>query len=402
MVLLLIGLAGLHLVYALRVGLYFSQDDFAILAYFKTHSVGEMAVSFLTLGDLWNFHKILGYLNLRLIFDLFGVNQFGYIFTNHLWHTINVLLVYFIIIKLTGDKVKSFFVSVLFNSSYLFYFSNIHEYLVTTLSLMSIYTFLVCKKIRWSILFFVLGLMTKEIGLSVPLVLVAINIYQKRSSGTTRWFWLLAMIYGAYQTSFAMGKLVLPLDHPYVATTDLLTWWHNFRYYVSVKWIVLILAVLPLAIRKRSAMFLVAFLATLLPALVLKNRQEIYYWYLPSVYLLIYLGTSLPRFTLRSSFLYLALFLFLGGRGLLPIVARRNYPNWQLESIRQVLSRVQTEIKNNPKIEMIDLKEVKMERDARLMVGSGVVDLFLPRSISDQYLFEYNQDENELQVKSVK
>lgn len=402
MALLLIGLAGLHLVFALRTGLYFSQDDFAILAYFKTHSVGEMVVRFLTLGDLWNFHKVLGYLNLRLIFDLFGVNQFGYIFTNHLWHTINVLLVYFIVIKLTGDKVKSFFVSVLFNSSYLFYFSNIHEYLVTTLSLMSIYTFLVCKKIRWSILFFVLGLLTKEIGLTVPLVLVAINVYQRRSLGTTGWFWLLALIYGVYQTSFAMGKLVLPLDHPYAATTDLLTWWHNFRYYVSVRWVVLILAVLPLAIRKRSVMFLVAFLATLLPALVLKNRQEIYYWYLPSVYLLFYLGMSLPGFTLRSSFLYLALFLFLGGRGLLPIVARRSYPNWQLESIRQVLSRVQTEIKNDPKIKTIDLKEVKMERDAGLMVGSGVVDLFLPRSIFDKYVFEYNQDENELQVKPIK
>ncbi len=402
MALLLIGLAGLHLAYALRTGLYFSQDDFAILAYFKTHSATEMVVRFLTTGDLWNFHKILGYLNLRLIFDLFGVNQFGYIFTNHLWHTINVLLVYFIISRLTMDRMKAFFIAVLFNSSYLFYFSNIHEYLVTTFSLMSIWTFLVGKKIRWSILFFVLGLLTKEIGLSVPLVLTAINIYREKSLVPTRWFWLLALVYGGYQASFAMGKLVLPLDHPYVATTNLLTWWHNFRYYVSVKWMVLILMALPPAIGKKSVIFLATFLATLLPALVLKNRQEIYYWYLPSVYLLFYLGMSLPRFTLRSSFLYLALFLFLGGRGLLPIVARRSYPNWQLESIRQVLSKVQTEIKNNPKIKTIDLKEVKMERDAGLMVGSGVVDLFLPRLISDKYLFEYNQNENELQVKPLK
>lgn len=395
-ILILSFLSALHLLFAIRTDLFFSQDDFSVLAYFKSYGMLEMVQRFVTVGDMWGFRKILGYLDLRLIYNFFGVNPIAYILNNHLWHTLNVILVYLILLSLTKDKIRSLFVAVIFNATYLMYFSNVHEYLVTTLSLGSIYLYIKNKGNFWSLVLFLLGLMTKELAIFAPMVLLAITINRKESLKSLMPFGVLGVVYGVVQINFALGKMVLPIDHPYATTNDWMTWWHNFQFYVPTGWMVIITGLLILGIQKRSWMFLLAFLLSLFPALILKNRQEMYYWYLPSAYLNLCLGLFLPRLNIRTGVIYLIVLLMLG-RKMLPPIAKQDYPNWQKVSILNQVAYVENELQKNPEIKEIKTTN-KMERDARLMLGSNVIDLFLSDSISSKYLFEYNQDLNELKV----
>src|SRR3989344_2497298 len=137
--LLLIGL--FHFVFALKTQVYFSQDDFAVLRYFKFHTTSEMIRQFLTEGDIWDFHKITGYLDLRFLFNHFGVRPLPFLVNNHLLHSLNLLFLFLIIFRLTDNYFKALFFGLFFNQLYLFWFSNVHEYLVTFFSLSSLYFF---------------------------------------------------------------------------------------------------------------------------------------------------------------------------------------------------------------------------------------------------------------------
>jgi len=394
----LVLLSGMHLFFAWRTNLFFSLDDFAVLAYFKGHTWIQMVEEFVMVGDVWGFRKILGYIYLRAIFDIFGVNAMAYTVGNHILHTVNVLLVYLVVTRLSENKWQGFFGAIVFNSTYLFYFSNVHEYLVTTLSLFCIYLFLVSKQLIWPALFFILALLTKELALSLPFGLIAISIFRHQKIKKTYFFWLIALFYGLYQLSFVISKASLPVNHTYATTFRIDRLVYNLKFYMPWWWVSLVVLCLPWAWRRRSVAFLATFIVSLVPALVLKNRQESYYWYLPSVYLVLYLGTCLPKLNIKTSVVYLGVFLLLGGRSLLPKVARQNFPNWQLESIREVVALIEEGVVNNPRVNTISLSGINLERDARLMLGSDVTDLFLQRTITDRYQFTYNQDLNVVQV----
>jgi hypothetical protein len=62
-------------------------------------------------------------------------------------------------------------------------------------------------------------------------------------------------------------------------------------------------------------------------------------------------------------------FIIFGGRSVLPKIARQEFPNWQKESMKQVLDRVESGSR--------DFSDLNLERDAKLMIGSGTTDLFV-------------------------
>ncbi|MEJ2441440.1 MAG: hypothetical protein P8Y06_00775 [Patescibacteria group bacterium] len=115
-------LASIHLLFAIKTDLYFKVDDFTTLTYFLNNSWWKMLSTFLTKGDLYGFRKVLGYIGLRGLFEIFRVNQYGYLITNHILHTANVILVFFLAKKVSKNLYGSFFAAVLFNGLYLFYF----------------------------------------------------------------------------------------------------------------------------------------------------------------------------------------------------------------------------------------------------------------------------------------
>src|SRR3989344_4340858 len=88
----------------------------------------------------------------------------------------------------------------------------------------------------------------------------------------------------------------------------------------------------------------------------------------------------------------------MGGRHIFPPLARTRYPNWQLVSINQVIDNIRFNLKSASASASIAFSDMRLERDANLMLGSQVVDLFLPVDISQKYDFSYNQDSHVLTV----
>src|SRR3989344_9287021 len=116
-----------HLLFSIRTDNYFSVDDFVVLAYFKDHQLLDIFLEFLINGDVFGFRKVTGYLIFGSVFKIFGTNQNIFNFLLFLLHTSNLILLYFICLKLTKNKFGSFFVSLIYNKYYLFYYSNLHE-----------------------------------------------------------------------------------------------------------------------------------------------------------------------------------------------------------------------------------------------------------------------------------
>src|SRR3989344_5055309 len=308
----LVFLSFLHLFFALRTHVFFSGDDFAVLAYIRAHTALDMTRTFLTQGDIWGFKKILGYLFLK--------------YPRYLY--------------LSG-------------------------------------------------LAFLLGLLAKEITLTFLFLMLAIVLLRKYSLTSVIPFICLSFIYLMFQALPFISRLPVSPDHPYRLGFPT---WGNWLFYLNFPAIFLAVAIVIFRRRHTALPVLLGYLAAILPVLFLVNRREIYYQYIPTSFLAVLFGLVLPRISAKSIPVYLAAALTLGGRSLFPPVAFRSYPNWQLVSINNALTVIASNLASRPGSVNINLESLPLERDARLMLGSQVVDLFLPPALSADYVFNYNRD----------
>ena len=102
-------------------------------------------------------------------------------------------------------------------------------------------------------------------------------------------------------------------------------------------------------------------------------------------------------YSLVSPNLYLLIFFLLGGRKLLPPIAHQIFTNWQKHSLEQVTEEMVRVIELDPSVKEIIIT-VKQERDARLMLESGAVELFLPKEISSNRSFTYHSESNSVSI----
>ena len=113
----LILLSGLQLIYSLRINTYFSVDDFFEIAYFRNHSVLQFIPDFLLHGDINEFTKITGFVFFSLIQNIFGLNHLAFDISMFLMHTATLLLLFFVVRKISKNDFGSFFVSMNFNKN---------------------------------------------------------------------------------------------------------------------------------------------------------------------------------------------------------------------------------------------------------------------------------------------
>ncbi len=366
----LIILSFMHLVYAVRTNTFFSVDDFFEIAYFRNHSPLEFVPDFIFHGDMNEFTRIVGFVVFYIIQKVFGLNHIAFDISLFLTNTVNLVLLFFVVRKLTKNDFASFFVSVIFNKNYLFYYSNIHENLLATFCIMTIFFFLYYpKKFYLSLISFVLAVFTKETAVTLPLVLYAISFFYKLDRKKISYLLLVSIAFGIYAGYFFVTKKILGENFIYTPAVNLVDLFRGYLYFLDYKIIILCL-LLPIFYKKYKYLPLLATVfITLTPASILVNRREMYYLYMPFAYLMIYISLFLPRLNLKTSFLYIVIFLIFGGRSILPKIAWQYFPNWQKESMNKVLDRVESGSN--------DFSDLNLERDAKLMIGSGTTDLFL-------------------------
>lgn len=393
---LLFFLSFLWLVFAFRTNSYFSVDDFRVLNYFKTHSVLQMIPDFLIHGDMFHYRKIIGFVVFGLLFKSFGVNPYPYIIIMFIIQTLNTILLFFVLRNLTKNDFGSFVLAMIFNKFYLFYFSNMHEIVGAFFIILSILLFLKYpKKLYLSLLAYVFALLSKELTYSLPFFLLAISFIKRENIKRVIPFFVVLLLYAIYQSYFVFVLEDRSFISAYGVTLSLQNFGKMVIFYLNPALIFFLFLIGFLARNRKTILVLLVFFMTLSPVLFFGARREIYYIYIPSIYLMIYIGLCLPKLNIKSLFLYIVLIIAFGGRSVFPLVARQNFPNWQKVSIENVTSLVEKSLSELPQIKEISLDGINLERDAKLMLQEGVLDLFMGH-FSNYYRFVYNQAENKI------
>lgn len=398
-ILILVFINFLWMLFAFRTNAFFSIDDFRVLAYFKGHTVLQMIPDFLMHGDIFHYRKLVGFIVFGSLFENFGTNPNAFIAAMFLIQTANAILLFFVLRFLTKRDFASFFLSVVFTKFYLFYFSNLHEICAAFFILLSIFLyFKYPQKIYFSLTAYVLALFSKELAYSLPFFLLAVGIIRKQNLKRTYPFFAVLILYALYQTFFVFYLKDRSFIGAYGVTLSLKNFYEMILFYLSPVLIgVLVLA--PLAAKRyKPLLILGVFFMTILPVLFFGARREMYYIYIPAIYLLSYISMYLPEISLKSAILYLLIFAVFGGRSILPKVARQNFPNWQKVSLEKVVGRVRPGLAGYPPEANIDISDIKLERDANLMLENGVLGLFVGKDYSGQYSFVYNQVEGSIKA----
>lgn len=366
----LILVSMMHFVFALRTNTFFSIDDFFEIAYFRNHSIIQFVPDFIIHGDINEFRRVTGFIAFAVIQNIFGVNHLAFDAAMFITHTINLILLFFVVRKLSKNDFASFFVSILFNKNYLFYYSNIHENLLALFSILTIFLVLYYpKKFYFAVMTYILALFSKETAVILPVGLLALSYVYKLERKKILYLFMISFAFGLYAGYFYVTKKILGDNFVYMPAIKIIDILKGYLFYINYK--VLIVSVLFVIFTKKwnfIPLLLTVFIA-LTPAAMLVNRREEYYVYMPFIYLMIYFGMLLPKFNLKNSFLYALVFFIFGGRSVLPRIAWQEFPNWQKESINHVLDRVESGSN--------DFSDLNLERDAKSMIGSGTTDLFL-------------------------
>lgn len=366
----LILLSTMQFAFALRTSTFFSIDDFFEIAYFRNHSIIQFVPDFIIHGDINEFRRVTGFVAFALIQNLFGVNHFAFDAAMFLTHTINLLLLFFVVRKLTKNDFASFFVSLLSNKNYLFYYSNIHENLLGLFSLLTIFLFLYYpKKFYLAVVTFILALFSKETAVVLPIGLLAISFVHKLERKKILYLFIVSVLFGLYAGYFYVSKKILGDNFIYAPAIKIIDIFKGYLFYINYKIIGIGILLSLFNRRYKYLPILATVFIALTPAALLVNRREEYYIYMPFIYLMIYFGMLLPKLNLKNSLIYILVFFIFGGRSVLPRIAWQNFPNWQKESINHVLDRVESGSN--------DFSGINLERDAKSMIGSGTTDLFL-------------------------
>ena len=396
----LLFLSSLHLVFALRTDAYFSQDDFFLLAYFKENGIVSMVPDFIRNGDIFGFRKVLGYVNLKIIFDQFGVNSVYYLINNYILHAANLILLYFVVKFLTTRRLVGLLSSIILNKYFFSYFSNVHEYLVLLFILISVYFFLrFPSKIYLSLSAFVLALFTKEISVTLPFLLLGLSIIKKESHKKTLPFFMVLFFYFIYQFSFIARGEIVPENQSYSISFELSDIIAGILHYVNPPLLAFLAITAIFSKNKKTLFILLVALMAMAPALVFKNRHEMYYFYVPVTYLLVYISLNIPKKIGTFAVLTIFLLLAFGGRQVFPLIAWQKFPNWQKISMENVLNKIEMSLDSDSDVVEINLDSVHLERDANLMLQTSTAKLFLGESVSKYCSLSYNQGDNSVIAK---
>lgn len=158
---------------------YFHQDDFIHLSFSQNLNQVISAFNIFQKGEFPFYRPIPTQLYFSIMKNIFGINPFGYHLVNFLIFSLNILLVYRLVKLITDNKIISNIASIFFavNSTHfapLFSPAYVHELFYVLFGVLTADNFL-----RWvknsksnhyifSILFFILALMSKETAVVLP------------------------------------------------------------------------------------------------------------------------------------------------------------------------------------------------------------------------------------------
>ena len=138
-----------------------------------------------------NWHPIT-WLSHMLDFEIYGLDPFGHHLTNLIFHALNGILLFFVLIRMTGAIWKSAFVAVLFalhplNVESVAWIAERKNVLSGFFFFLTIWMYISYSERKqfygWMLLFFALGLMAKPMLVTLPFLLILLDVWPLKRLG---------------------------------------------------------------------------------------------------------------------------------------------------------------------------------------------------------------------------
>jgi hypothetical protein len=172
----------------------FLADDFDYLQTARTYSFSDVISQFLPIKRELSFYRPMGILYWWVSFRLFGIEPTGYTVLSILNHALNGFLVFLLAGRLTGRRVAATACGLLFilfpaDAEAVGWISCVFDRLCLAFTLAAVYFYTVSRqaggRVRYaaSLLLFAAALTSKEMALTLPLLLLAIEYFIIRKPG---------------------------------------------------------------------------------------------------------------------------------------------------------------------------------------------------------------------------
>ncbi|MFC1710095.1 glycosyltransferase family 39 protein [Patescibacteria group bacterium] len=425
---------------------FFLSDDFAHLSLINDN--GYLSIVSMALGNsgIWIGHHIIsGFWLFKVIYDLFGVNVYPYTFAVFLLVATNVVLLYKMLTKISGNKLAGVLIAtIVYSSQYLGWISNIHELLGALFALITLNLWfswldkLNNKYLYLSLITYLFAMFSKEVTFLLYPVLIMLtffyHFYVKRveikkvlikSVPLGIIFFVYFFTYAFDFTSYFSITKGVGYSMSFIPANI----FGNLIYYLGVitpvykLWLIaslfIVIGLLFKGERKKVYSLLIllgAYIIFLFPALLFVNRTSIYYSYIPSIFLFMFIAIIVNEsLDLLLSIIQkervgyvvntlVILVILIGGFSLSNTLLDNcyliQYP-WKNESKKSLFSAVEL-VQNSFKGDNSDrlgLSEVVKKDDVVFVVESGVFNLFLDEQFSEKYSFTYNYDEDVIVIE---
>lgn len=187
--LLFLSLVVAFLLYRGSFGAYFFQDDWFTLKIGRASTISEFFRFFLPRQDVIYYRPLGMQVPFYLLSSLFGMSAFPFHVVTFLTLTFSVVIVYFLVLEISGKKFIALLSSVLYATSAIhytpFYWSSTYSFMLGPLIFFSsFWLFLRCMKKEngriylVSFLLFIMGIFTNEIVAVYPLIVFSYLLFQ--------------------------------------------------------------------------------------------------------------------------------------------------------------------------------------------------------------------------------
>jgi len=276
---ILLIILAVVIVYANSLNSKFVWDDTSLIVknpYIKSwHNLDVIFTKDIYHGDnkVNNYYRPLQLMSYMVEYSIWGLNTFGYHFTNLMLHAMNAILVYLLILTIFGSSgvgllTALMFVSAPAISSVTYYISARADLLVAMFMLLCALTFIEHQKQKspWlyviSILLFIMALLSRENAIILPFLLILV---QKPRTKNILPYFFIALIYIFIRLTvlnFNTGPDGLVIDN-YISQTPLL-----YRLLTDFKVLIIYLRLLVLPFNLHMGWYIQPASSILEPALV--------------------------------------------------------------------------------------------------------------------------------------
>jgi hypothetical protein len=412
--------------YFVRTNWFFASDDYGAFEYVTKFSWWGLIWRAFTIGDPWGFNKFLGYFAIKFLLGVLGVSIGGWMFSMFLGNLANFLLMFWLTYSATKSRLWGGVSALILSRFYLDWVSNLHELVAGFFVLISSILWLSYIRKNDSRLavvigvFYLLALSAKEMSVSLPIFLlgVGLSIYGWGDLGrilkrvfAVSWGVILVLYFYLRRVIFLAN---VPGEHTYLFKFDSLQIRDALSFYTGI-WFGGLknvgVAFLPILgfLRIRFLPLLLAVFVSLVPTLILTNRREIYYMYIPTIYLAFWIGfvghrlecwlkrrLVFPPVLWQVGLALLVIVLF-GGRKVFPKFARVEFPNYQKEEVVGFIQSVDKKIQDRPQNIALDVPSV-VGRDLRMLLDSRTMELFSQSPWGEEYKYTVIWRENKLLI----